>query len=73
MRWGYETIEVERRGHVGWLIFNRPEVLNAFNLKMAEELSDAWRELEADEQVRVIVNTGRGRAFQTGRGRGRGE
>ena len=63
---GYETIEVERRGHVGWLIFNRPEVLNAFNLKMAEELSDAWRELEADEQVRVIVNTGRGRAFQTG-------
>jgi enoyl-CoA hydratase len=63
---GYETLEVERRGHVGWLIFNRPEVLNAFNLKMGEELSDAWRELEADDQVRVIVNTGRGRAFQTG-------
>jgi enoyl-CoA hydratase len=63
---GYETIEVERRGHVGWLIFNRPEVLNAFNLKMAAELSDAWQELESDDTVRVIVNTGRGRAFQTG-------
>jgi enoyl-CoA hydratase len=63
---GYETIEVERRGRVGWLIFNRPEVLNAFNLTMAAELSAAWRELEADDQVRVIVNTGRGRAFQTG-------
>ena len=47
---GFETIEVERRGHVGWLIFNRPEVLNAFNLKMAEELSDAWRQLEADDR-----------------------
>jgi enoyl-CoA hydratase/carnithine racemase len=63
---GYETLEIERRGHVGWLIFNRPEVLNAFNLKMAAELSEAWRELEDDENVRVIVNTGRGRAFQTG-------
>jgi enoyl-CoA hydratase/carnithine racemase len=63
---GYETIEVDRRGHVGWLIFNRPDVLNAFNHKMAAELSDAWRELEGDDGVRVIVNTGRGRAFQTG-------
>lgn len=63
---GYETLEVEHRGHVGWLIFNRPEALNAFNLKMADELSAAWRELEDDDQVRVIVNTGRGRAFQTG-------
>jgi len=63
---GYETVEIERRGQVGWLIFNRPEALNAFNLKMGEELSDAWRELDADDGVRVIVNTGRGRAFQTG-------
>ena len=62
----YETLEVVRRGHVGWLMFNRPDVLNAFNLKMAEELSEAWRELDADDRVRVIVNTGRGRAFQTG-------
>lgn len=62
----YETIEVERRGHVGWLIFNRPDALNAFNLKMSEELSDAWQDLGADDGVRVIVNTGRGRAFQTG-------
>ena len=62
----YETLIVEKRGHVGWLIFNRPDSLNAFNLKMHEELSDAWRQLDADDDVRVIVNTGRGRAFQTG-------
>lgn len=62
----YETLEVEKRGHVGWLIFNRPDALNAFNLKMAAELSEAWRQLDADDDVRVIVNTGRGRAFQTG-------
>jgi enoyl-CoA hydratase/carnithine racemase len=62
----YKTLIVERRGHVGWLIFNRPEVLNAFNLLMARELAQAWRELDADDDVRVIVNIGRGRAFQTG-------
>lgn len=62
----YETLIVERRGHVAWLRFNRPEVLNAFNNKMAAELRSAWQELDADDSVRVIVNTGNGRAFQTG-------
>ncbi len=63
---GYDTLEVERRDHVGWIIFNRPDVLNAFNHRMAAELARAWKELNADDEVRVIVNTGRGRAFQTG-------
>jgi hypothetical protein len=30
----YETLAVERRGHVGWLLFNRPERLNAMNNTM---------------------------------------
>ena len=62
----YETLIVEKRGRVGWLIFNRPESMNAFNMKMGMELSYAWRQLEEDDDVSVIVNTGRGRAFQTG-------
>jgi len=66
MEMSYETLIVEKRGRVGWLIFNRPESMNAFNLKMADELIDAWRQLDDDDDVRVIVNTGRGRAFQTG-------
>ena len=62
----YETLIVEKRGRIGWLIFNRPEVLNAFNMKMGAELSRAWRQLEEDDGVSVIVTTGAGRAFQTG-------
>lgn len=62
----YETLIVERRDNVGWLIFNRPESLNAFNLAMHADLPKAWRELEEDDDVAVIVNTGVGRAFQTG-------
>jgi enoyl-CoA hydratase len=62
----YETLLVERHGPVGWLIFNRPEQLNAMNARMRDELADAWKELDGDPAVRVIVHTGAGRAFQTG-------
>ena len=63
---GYEFLKVERHGHVGWLINNRPDQLNAMNAKMRDEFGDAWLELDHDPQVRVIVHTGEGRAFQTG-------
>jgi enoyl-CoA hydratase len=62
----YECLKVERHGPVGWLINNRPEQLNAMNSRMRDEFGLAWRELDADPDVRVIVHTGEGRAFQTG-------
>jgi enoyl-CoA hydratase len=62
----YETLRVERHGPVGWLVFNRPEHGNAMDARMMAELERAWRELDADSDVRVIVNTGAGRVFQTG-------
>jgi enoyl-CoA hydratase/carnithine racemase len=62
----YETLILEQRGNVGWLIFNRPEAMNSHNLTMLEELPRAWKELENDDDVRVVVITGRGRAFCTG-------
>ncbi|ROO84947.1 enoyl-CoA hydratase/carnithine racemase [Actinocorallia herbida] len=62
----YQTLQVERRGRVGWLIFNRPDVRNAMNNAMRDELREAWTELAADPEVRVIVNAANGKAFQTG-------
>jgi enoyl-CoA hydratase len=62
----YATLRVERRGPVGWLIFDRPDVRNAMDANMLSELEDAWRELDHDPDVRVIVNTGNGPDFQTG-------
>lgn len=62
----YSTLVVERQGPVGWLIFNRPESGNAMDAAMLNELEAAWNELESDSRVRVIVNTGEGRSFQTG-------
>jgi enoyl-CoA hydratase len=63
---GFETLVVERRGPVGWLVFDRPAASNAMNATMFAELERAWTELAADPLVEVIVNTGNGRAFQTG-------
>jgi enoyl-CoA hydratase len=62
----YEFLVVERRGPVGWLVFDRPDAGNAMNGGMMAELERAWTELDTDPDVRVIVNTGNGPAFQTG-------
>ncbi len=62
----FETLRVERRGPVGWLVFDRPDAGNAMDARMMDELEHAWRMLDADPDVRVIVNTGAGDVFQTG-------
>ena len=62
----YRTLQVRREGPVGWLVFDRPDAGNAMNAIMLEELEAAWLELDGDPAVAVIVNTGAGRAFQTG-------
>lgn len=62
----YTRLVVEREGPIGWLVFDRPDRGNAMDAAMLAELEYAWRELDDDPNVRVIVNTGNGPAFQTG-------
>jgi enoyl-CoA hydratase len=62
----FECLRVERRGPVGWLINDRADRLNAMSAQMRDEFATAWDELDHDPEVRVIVHTGEGRAFQTG-------
>jgi enoyl-CoA hydratase len=45
---------------------NRPESLNAANVRMHREMSEVWRVVDDDEQVAVSVVTGAGRAFSAG-------
>ena len=52
--------------HVGEIILNRPENMNTFNTKMAKELDRALRALDNDENVRVILLKGAGKAFCVG-------
>lgn len=62
----YRGLLVKTDGPVGWLIFDRPDVGNAMDAAMLADLPRAWLDLDADPEVRVIVNTGSGHAFQTG-------
>jgi enoyl-CoA hydratase/carnithine racemase len=63
----YETLkyEVDADG-VLTLTLNRPDLLNAFNVTMANELTAAFRRASEDEAVGAIVVTGEGRAFCAG-------
>lgn len=62
----YETILVEKKKKIGILTLNRPEKLNAINLQMKKEVCRALDRLEDDENLRVVILTGAGRAFSSG-------
>jgi enoyl-CoA hydratase len=63
----YEFLKVEMRGAVALLTINRPDKLNALNIRTREEIVTAFRELAEDPAVRVIVVTGAGeKAFIAG-------
>ena len=62
----YETITLERRGHVGVLTLNRPDRLNAINRVMMGEVSAAVAAVKADDEFRALVVTGAGKGFCAG-------
>jgi enoyl-CoA hydratase/carnithine racemase len=63
----YETIAYEEVDGVAWVTLNRPEVHNAFNFLMQDELRDIWRSLRRNDDVRCAVLTGAGeKAFCVG-------
>lgn len=61
-----ETLAVTRHDAVLLLRLNRPEVLNAINPPMVDEISTVLDAVEADPSIRVLVVGGTGRAFSAG-------
>lgn len=55
-----ENILLERRGRIAILTVNRPDKLNALNIRTREEMSAAFDELEKDAAIRVVIVTGAG-------------
>jgi enoyl-CoA hydratase len=60
------AIRVDRRGSVAWIVFNRPEKLNAMTIAAWQNLGEYIRVLNADLDVRCAVFAGEGRAFLAG-------
>lgn len=62
----YETLIVQHDAGVATVTLDRPEVMNAIDLRMAKEIPEALWSLDRDESVRCVVVTGAGKAFCAG-------
>jgi enoyl-CoA hydratase/carnithine racemase len=63
---GFETIVYEKAPPRATIRLNRPDVLNAFDFRMLRELARACEDASWDDEIRVVVVTGTGRAFCVG-------
>ncbi len=62
----YELVLTEKRGRVGLVTLNRPQVRNALNRQLLRKLMDALEEFDKDESVGAMVVTGDEKAFAAG-------
>jgi methylglutaconyl-CoA hydratase len=62
----YQTLEVVPNGSILHIRLNRPEVRNAFNGTVVEELQAAFRAADDDPTARVVVLSGNGKSFSAG-------
>ncbi len=63
---GFERIVYEKAYPRATVTLSRPEVLNAFDFRMLRELARAFEDASWDDEIRVVVVTGSGRAFCVG-------
>ena len=62
----YETINYEVKNNIGYITISRPKALNAINNQVLDELYDVCTKIEKDDDVRVVILTGEGKAFVAG-------
>jgi enoyl-CoA hydratase len=62
----YSTLLITKQDGYAVVQFNRPDVLNALNIKLMQELVEALETLDADNDVRAIILTGNEKAFAAG-------
>ncbi len=62
----FETLHVQNDGGCGWIVFNRPRKMNAFDRRQWTELNEALARFEQDDEIRSVVLRGSGGNFSTG-------
>ena len=62
----YTTVTLAKDGRIARVTFNRPEIHNAFNSTVINEMADVFREIAADAGLRVVLLTGAGKSFCAG-------
>ena len=62
-----EKVLLEKRNSIAKITLNRPEALNALNEELLGELMIVLKDVEEDNNIKVVIITGAGRAFSAGR------
>ncbi len=62
----YQFLQLEQRDQVAYVWLNRPELHNAFNTQVIEELYECFTQLNERDDVRVVILAGRGKSFSAG-------
>ena len=63
----FDTLLYDKQDGIAWITLNRPQVLNAINMRMRDELWDVMHAVRDDPEVRVVIFKGAGeRAFSAG-------
>jgi len=62
----YENIIFEKEENISVITFNRPEAMNALNNQTRAEFASAIDEVTADDEIKVLILTGNGKAFVAG-------
>ena len=57
---------IEKRDHIAWLTFNRPDKRNAMNMRFFNDLGRHFKAFDADEDVRAVVIKAAGKSFSVG-------
>jgi enoyl-CoA hydratase/carnithine racemase len=63
---GFATLQYSKNNGVAHISLNRPQVLNAYNIQMRDDFSEALAAVRDDSEVRALLITGEGRAFCPG-------
>lgn len=62
----FSTLEFKRDGHIGTLVLNRPQALNALNAETLRELAEFFTSMKNERELRALIVTGAGKAFVAG-------
>ncbi len=62
----YENIILEKEENIAVITFNRPEAMNALNNQTRAEFGQAVADVAADDNIKVLILTGNGKAFVAG-------
>ena len=62
----YQTILVSKKEGIVYLTLNRPDVRNAISQQMIDEILETLRLIDRDDEIRIVIITGAGKAFMAG-------